>query len=231
MSGAEASGGERPLLTALVPMKAHSERIPDKNLKELGDRPLCAWILGTLRETRGVGDIVVNTDSEAIADLARRDFGATVHRRPEEIRGDTISMNRVIADDLSRLADADHFLQTHATNPFLSAATLEAAIDRYFAMREEGRDSLFAVTRRQARFYDHRGEPMNHDPDELVRTQDLAPLFEENSNFYLFSRQSFAAREHRIGTDPVWLEVEPREALDIDEPWEWALAEALLEVF
>jgi len=214
-------------ITALVPMKAHSERVPGKNLRPLGGRPLCLHILAVLQEVPAVARIVINTDSEEIARVCEDSFAVTVHDRPEEIRGDFVSMNRIIADDLGRLREDELFLQTHATNPLLSAGTLAAAIDTWLAARPD-HDSLFSVTRHQARFYDSGARPVNHDPAELLRTQDLPPLYEENSCFYLFSRESFALAEQRIGSRPLLHEIDPLEAIDIDDERDWQLAEALL---
>jgi CMP-N-acetylneuraminic acid synthetase len=88
-------------------------------------------------------------------------------------------------------------------------------------------DSLFSVTRHQTRFYRADGAPINHDPDNLVRTQDLEPWFEENSCLYLFSQASFAATGARIGRHPILFEIPRGEAVDIDDAEDWALAEAL----
>lgn len=212
--------------TALVPMKDHSERVPGKNLKPLGGYPLCFWILRTLEGIEAVSRIVVNTDSEEIAETCRSEFDVIIHDRPPELRGDEVSMNRIIAWDLEQL-DGEHFLQTHATNPLLEAATLQAALERYEGGGEEY-DSLFSVTPHRSRFYDAQGRPINHDPSELVPTQALDPLLEENSNFYIFSRSGFADTRKRIGRRPILFEMDPLEAVDIDTPEEWKLAEALL---
>jgi len=212
--------------TALVPMKGHSERVPGKNLKPLGGYPLCFWILHTLEGIEAVSRIVVNTDSEEIAQTCRSEFDVLIHERPAELCGDEVSMNRIIAWDLEQL-EGEHFIQTHATNPLLEAATLRAALERYEG-RDQEHDSLFSVTSHRSRFYDDQGQPINHDPSELVPTQDLVPLLEENSNFYIFSRSSFQERGQRIGRRPILYEMDALEAVDIDTLQEWKLAEALL---
>ena len=213
--------------TALVPMKGHSERIPGKNLRLLEGRPLCFWILEVLSRLPEVERIVVNTDSPEIADRCQEAFGVVVHERPPALCGDLVPMNRIIAHDLERLTGGEHFLQTHVTNPLLTAGTLRRAMAVYSGQLDR-HDSLFSVTRRASRFWDAQGRPVNHDPAVLLRTQDLSPLFEENSCFYLFSRSSFGIHGHRIGERPALFELDPREALDLDEPADWSLAEALL---
>jgi N-acylneuraminate cytidylyltransferase len=172
--------------------------------------------------------VVIDTDSRTIADDAKAHFGDSVIilDRPESIQGDLVSMNDIIAYDLSQL-DGEHFLQTHSTNPLLRAETIDRAIETYFEGLEDF-DSLFGVTKVQTRFYDKDANPVNHNPEELLRTQDLEPLFEENSNFYIFSKTSFeSAGNKRIGCKPQIFEVNKLEAVDIDEPEDFKLAELL----
>lgn len=215
-------------VVALVPMKGHSERIPGKNLKLMHGKPLCFWILETLFQVPSVDQVVVNTDSEELAATVTSAFPAVkIHRRPKEIQGDFVPMNAVLAYDLSQLPEALHFVQTHSTNPLLKPETLRRAIDQYFATQEEA-DSLFAVTRHQARFFDAQGNAINHNPAELLRTQDLPAVFEENSNFYIFSRESFARRQARIGDRARMYPMDALEALDIDDFAQWRMVEALL---
>ncbi|MFO7997099.1 MAG: acylneuraminate cytidylyltransferase family protein [Dehalococcoidia bacterium] len=214
-------------VTALVPMKGHSERVPNKNLRPFCGKPLCHWTIANLQKSRYVRGIVVNTDSQEIAENVRQNFDRVkIIDRPDEIRGDFVPMNPIIAYDLSQLP-GEHFVQTHSTNPLLSTETIDAAIELYF--RNVGTyDSLFAVTRHNARFYWNDGRPINHNPQEMLRTQDLPPIFEENSNLYIFSRESFEqSANRRIGLKPYLFEMNRLEAIDIDEEEDFALAELL----
>ena len=209
-------------LVALVPMKGHSERVPNKNLRTFNGRPLCHWILNTLRVVPAVDEVVVNTDSAEIATEARR-LGATVFDRPVELRGDHVEMNDVISHDVRR-TEADRYLQTHCTNPLLRPETVTEAIA---AFDERDCDSLFSVTPLQTRLWDGDGEPINHRRDELKRTQDLPPVYEENSNLYLFTETSLERRVNRIGDDPAMFPMDPSEATDIDEEVDFRVAETL----
>ncbi len=217
-------------VTALLPMKGASERVPGKNVREACGKPLFFHIAEMLEHCPLVESIRINTDSEAIADLAQNHFSkAVIHWRPAELCGDMVSINRIIAHDLA-LCPGEHFLQTHCTNPLLMQATLEDAILRYAAALPR-HDSLFSVTRLQTRLYTEDGQPLNHDPSTLLRTQDLPPLYEENSNIYLFSRASFsAAGENRIGRSPLMFPMAPHEAVDIDEEHDFLLATLLLRM-
>lgn len=215
-------------IVALLPLKAHSERIPGKNFRELAGKPLVRWILDTLIELPEISAVVINTD--AVQHL--EELGVTnlpkvqIRQRAASLCGDMVSMNRIIEDDLNA-TDAVDYLMTHTTNPLLSAGTVRAAIERYRGSARA--DSLFTVNRQQTRFYREDGSAVNHDPDNLIRTQDLEPWFEENSCLYLFSKASFAATGARIGAHPVMFETPPLESVDIDEGDDWYMAEALLE--
>jgi CMP-N-acetylneuraminic acid synthetase len=215
-------------VTALLPMKGHSERVPNKNLRPMCGQPLFFHVAGALQACDRVERIVINTDSEAIAEAARARFSkAVIHWRPEAIRGDMVSMNLIIADDMSR-CPGEHFLQTHATNPLLTLGTVDRAVAAYF--EGLGRfDSLFSVNRLQTRLYWESGEAVNHDPAVLLRTQDLPPVFEENSLLFLFNRASFAASDgKRIGVAPQMFVTPPAESVDIDEEHDFVLAETLM---
>ena len=186
-------------VTALVPMKGHSERVPNKNMRDFGGHPLYHAIMAALDKSKYVGKILINTDSEVIAEDAVKNWSKVrINWRPEELRGDFVSMNDVINYDVDNEPGCEVFLQTHSTNPLLQAETIDAAIEHYFKVVEEGFDSVFGVTKFQSRFYWADGSAINHNPAELIRTQDLPPIFEENSNLYIFSRSSFKAAGNKI---------------------------------
>lgn len=214
-------------ITALLPMKANSDRVPGKNFKDLAGKPLFRWILDTLLSVDAISQVIINTDATDILrskGLEESDR-VVIHQRPEELCGDLVSMNLIIENDIER-SRAEHFLMTHTTNPLISSRTVRAAVHKYQSAVESGdHDSLFSVNRYQTRFYREDGSAINHDPDNLIRTQDLEPWFEENSCLYLFSRDSFAATNARIGQHPVLFETPPMESVDIDGESDWNLAE------
>ena len=214
-------------VTALLPMKGHSERVSNKNIRSFAGKPLFHHVAQILEKSDLVKDIIINTDSDAIAKDATSNFSkAKIIERPESIRGDFVPMNDIIAYDLSVL-EGDYFLQTHSTNPLLTLETLNKSISEYFSLGLEY-NSLFSVTRLQTRLYWEDGKPVNHNPEELLRTQDLPPLFEENSNIYIFSKKSFSnAGNKRIGTKPKMFVINEMEAVDIDTEENFILAEAV----
>lgn len=216
----------KPKVVALLPMKANSERVRGKNFREFCGKPLFRWVLDTLLSIDDIDQVIINTDARAIlAENGLVDTDRVVIRdRKPEICGDFVSMNLVIADDLANV-EADTYLMTHTTNPLMSAGTVRQALAKFRAARAAGQaDSLFTVDKIQTRFYRADGSPVNHDPDNLVRTQDLEPWYEENSNLYIFTRESFAKTHARIGRQPIMHEGPFFESIDIDTPEDWDFA-------
>ena len=214
--------------TALLPMKRHSERVPNKNIRLFSGRPLFTIILETLLQSKWIDAVVINTDSDDIITIIQSQFPANViiHRRPKELCGDMVPMNDIINYDIAQLS-GDYFFQTHSTNPLLRCETIDIAFQKYFENISEF-DSLFSVTRLQTRLFDKNVKPLNHKAGELVRTQDLEPIYEENSNFYIFSKKSFKnALNNRIGLNPHIHELNKMEAQDIDEEEDFVLAESI----
>lgn len=214
---------------ALLPLKKNSERVPRKNFRLFNGVPLFGWILNTLLSIEEISLVVINTDArEELERLGLTpDPRLLVRNRKPELCGDFVSMNAVIADDVENVP-ADTYLMTHTTNPLLSRATIVAALAAYKEGVANGTcDSLFAVNRIQTRFYRADGSAVNHDPAQLLRTQDLEPWYEENSNLYIFSAESFRKTGARIGAKPLLFETLRKESMDIDDQDGWDLAEAV----
>jgi CMP-N-acetylneuraminic acid synthetase len=211
-----------PSVKALVPMKDHSERVPGKNMRVLAGRPCFHWIVDALLCSKYIDEVIINTDSEAIAKNATDHFKVTILNRPEHLCGDMVSMAPLTEYDLSQ-TNGTHYLQTHCTNPLLTTDTINMAIKCYFDMEEY--DSLFTVTEVKSRYYWPDGKAVNHDPDNLIRTQDLSPIYEENSCIYLFTRSMFDKRKQRLGKKPKMLPIDRTEAIDIDDEEDFLLAE------
>ena len=215
-------------IVALLPMKANSERIKGKNFNNFCGKPLFRWVLDTLLGVERIDTVIINTDARSVlAENGLLDSDRVLLRdRPQEICGDLVSMNLIIENDVENVA-ADVYLMTHTTNPLLSVSSIEKALDQYFCHLEQGNDSLFTVNKIQTRFYDEACRAINHDPENLIRTQDQTPWFEENSNLYIFSKESFLKSKARIGRNPTMLVTDPYESSDIDTLSDWELAEAI----
>jgi CMP-N-acetylneuraminic acid synthetase len=215
-------------ITAIVPMRHDSERIPGKNYRPLAGKPLYHYIIETLLAVPEVSQIVVDTDSPAILDALPSRFPSVLAlERPVHLRAGDIPMNAVLLNTTAQL-EADWFVQTHSTNPLLKPETVSAAIQALLGRPDH--DSLFSVTRLQTRLWDEAARPVNHNPAVLLRTQDLPPVFEENSCLYIFRRETLVRRGNRLGDRPLMFEIPREEALDIDEEFDFRLAECLVSL-
>ena len=215
-------------IVALLPMKANSERVKGKNFKEFNGKPLFRWTLDTLLSIKEIDQVIINTDARDV--LAENGLIETkrivIRDRKQEICGDIVSMNLIIEDDVNNV-DADIYLMTHTTNPLMTANTVGGALASFQAQqnnRAGDADSLFTVDKIQTRFYREDCSAVNHDPDNLLRTQDLEPWFEENSNLYIFTKEAFDKTNARIGVNPMMYETPNFESIDIDTPDDWDFA-------
>ena len=209
-------------------MKGNSERVPNKNLKSFSGKPLFHKTLDVLLRSKYINSVIINTDCINIKrDLNDNYFNKTIiHDRPESIVGNYVSMNKIIEYDLLK-SNSDIYIQTHSTNPLLLTKTIDDAIEKFITFINKNKfDSIFSVTKTQKRFYNENSMPLNHDPKMLV-TQHLNPIFEENSCFYIFTKESFLSTNSRIGSSPLMYEINKIESIDIDEKDDFIIAEAV----
>ena len=221
-----------PKIVALVPMRHHSQRVPGKNYRVLAGKPLYHHIINTLLDCEPISRIVIDTDSPVIVDDLKTNFPQDQYSeifvidRPEHLRADHLPMNEILAHDTSQV-EADFYLQTHSTNPLLTTGTINKAIAKLVEVYPAN-DSLFSVTRLQTRLWDQLGRSINHNPSYLMQTQDLPPVYEENSCIYIFTRDNLLSRRNRIGERPIMFEIDAAEAWDIDEELDFSIADLII---
>lgn len=208
-------------------MRHESERVPGKNYRPLAGKPLFHYIVSTLLAVPEIDLVAIDTDSPAIAADAADAFpDVLIIDRPAHLLGGDVPMNEILLHDVG-VVEADLYLQTHSTTPLLRPATISAAIEAFRAARDQ-HDSLFAVTPLHTRLWTEDGRPLNHDPNVLMRTQDLAPVLEENSCLYIFTAESLRRRGNRIGERPLLYPIDRAEAWDIDDEVDWSVVETLV---
>ena len=218
-----------PQIKALIFMKNYSERVPGKNIRDLCGKPLFHWIMDALVKVKSVDEIIINTDSDEIAKSATDNYDVTIHMRPEHLLDiHHNEANQIIEYDLA-ISEGEYFLQTHSTNPLLTTQSINKAVTSFFS--EKGKyDSLLSVTKVYKRFYSKTGIPINHDPENVSKTQNLTPLFEENSSLYIFSKKNFLERNNRVGNNPLFFPIDSNEAIDIDTEIDFDIAESLMKL-
>jgi len=215
-----------PKVVALVPMRHESQRVPGKNYRLFAGKPLYHHIINSLLKCDLISEIIIDTDSNMIMEDANKHFPQVgLISRPKNLQSGDTPMNDVLLHDIAQV-DADFYLQTHSTNPLLLPETISRAIELMVGSYPVY-DSLFGVTKLETRIWDALARPLNHNPSILLRTQDLPPIYEENSNLYIFSGDILKRRHNRIGERPYIFEIDRHEAWDIDEELDFMIAEFL----
>jgi CMP-N-acetylneuraminic acid synthetase len=215
-----------PRIAALVPLRHHSQRVPGKNYRPFAGRALYHHVIEALLACKSIAEVAIDTDSPVIIEDAARHFPQVrLIQRPQNLRDDSVPMNDVLLYDITQI-QADYYLQTHSTNPLLRCETLTRAVE-LFLKNCVHYDSLFSVTAVRKRLWDGLARAINHNPAILLQTQDLPPVYEENSCIYIFSRIVLETQHYRIGQRPLMFEIEPMEAWDIDDEPDFHIAEIL----
>jgi len=220
-------------LKIFIPIKGHSARVNRKNFRTFGNWPLYKRCLYKFNKY----DIWVDTDSDEIIEGIKNDSSCshvTVYKRDKNLVGDDVSVNWLIENfiDVAELSDEDDVCQIHVTSPFLKPETIETA---YNMMSINSHKCIVGCNVYQSRFWKETWngsgyEPINHNPKELLKTQDLPLLYEENSAFYMFTVKEFFKRMNRISDNPHFFEVSFPENMDIDDEEDWKMAVALEKV-
>lgn len=221
-------------MIALLPMKGNSERVPGKNIRNMNGRPLFYYIGDKLKESDCFELLAIDTDSVEIAELAKLRYGSWVRiiERPKFLIGDEVPMNLIIEHDIHQLGIQNNFFQTHSTSPLIRTQTIQKAVELYKSgIENKAFDSVFSANALRVRLYDWRIKPINHNPNELQRTQDLDVIYEENSSFYIFSGRTFLKNGHRISKNPKIFEMMRNafESIDIDEESDWEMVEKIIK--
>lgn len=206
---------------AVVPMKLNNRRLPQKNTKSFTNgKPLCSYILSTLLKVSGIDEVYVYCSNPDIKDFIPE--GVNYLKRSESLDQDSTKMNEVLkcfAEDVP----ADIYVMTHTTAPFISSESIEKGLN---AVLSGEYDSSFAAKKLQD-FIWKDGKPFNYELNNIPRTQDLEPLFEETSGFYIYRSEVMTKLNRRIGDKPFITEVGEIESIDIDEPEDFEIADAV----
>lgn len=205
----------------VIPIKMNNVRTPGKNTKPLCDgTPLIHLIQRTLLESKRLNGVYVYCSNRDICDFLLP--GVQYLPRSEEFdtpEADVVAM----MDAFSRVVDADIYAQAHATTPFLRAASVDNAVS---VVCSGNADSAFAVRKAQDFFWKD-GIPVNYKPESIPRTQDMKPYYIETTGLYVYRKSLIQNFHRRVGFKPYLLEVSETEALDIDTPADFEIADAV----
>ena len=210
---------------AIVPMKLNNSRLPQKNIKPFTNgKPLCHYILNTLLSIDKIDEVYVYCSNETIKNYIPD--GVKYLKRSESLDTDSTKMN-VVLTAFANDVPADIYVMTHTTAPFISKESIEKGID---AVASGMNDSAFAAKKLQD-FLWKDGKPFNYSLEDIPRTQDLPPLYEETSGFYIYDSSVINDLGRRIGQKPYVVEVNEIESIDIDEKEDFDIADAVFNHF
>ena len=208
-------------VAAVVPMKLNNRRLPQKNTKPFTNgRPLCWYILSTLLEVEAIEKVYVYCSNPSIQEYMPQ--GVEYLRRGEDLDQDSTKMNEVLARFAGEVP-ADVYVMTHTTAPFMRKESIEKGLE---AVLSGAYDSAFAVKELRD-FLWKDGKPFNYALDAIPRTQDLEPLYQETSGFYIYRQEVITQLGRRIGEKPKLVTVCEVESVDIDEAEDFLIADAL----
>ena len=206
---------------AIVPMKLNNRRLPQKNTKSFTNgEPLCHYILSTLLRVDGIDEVYVYCSNTSIQEFIPK--GVKYLKRSENLDQDSTKMNEVL-QSFARDVPSDVYVMTHTTAPFISVESITKGLE---AVKTGEYDSAFAAKKLQD-FLWKDGKPFNYSLDAIPRTQDLPPLYEETSGFYIYKSNVITDLNRRIGNNPFIVEVSEIESIDIDEPEDFKIADAV----
>lgn len=206
---------------AFIPIKLNNERLPGKNIKCFTNgKPLITYILCTLQGIGLIDDIYVYCSDKSICDYLPK--GVKFLQRDTYLDLSTTSFNEVLTTFANQI-EADIYVLTHATAPFITAVSFEEGIN---AVISEKYDSALSVVKLQE-FLWKDGIPFNYEPTRIPRTQDLVPLYAETCGMYVYNRNLIRNEKRRIGNKPFLVEVSKIEATDINDLNDFLFADAI----
>lgn len=210
-------------VVAVMPIKLNNERLPGKNTKLLGTKPLLQYELDNLLEIELLDSVNVYCSDDAIISFLPE--GVRYIKRPKVLDLPTSNFTQIF-EFFMREVDAEIYVYAHATAPYVTVDTMRECIE---AVKSGKYDSAFCAVKIQDYLWKN-GEPLNFDASNLPRSQDLEPIYRETSGVYVFTKEVFKKYRRRIGANPLIKEVSFKEAVDINNQEDFQIAEALLGI-
>jgi N-acylneuraminate cytidylyltransferase/CMP-N,N'-diacetyllegionaminic acid synthase len=227
----------KPRILALIPARGGSKRLPGKNIRILGDKPLIAWTISSALQSGSFCDVLVSTDDQEIANIARQ-WGALVPwLRPPELATDVASSVDVALHALDwyeeNYCKLDGIVFLQPTSPFRSLKTLQESLDLFLSIDEKPVVSVAPALSHPAwcfRIYQNTLIPFLGWEEANKRSQDLEPAFVTDGSVYITSPTLLRFRRSFIGDDVLpYVITNPDEVLDIDTLEDWKIAEELVQ--
>ena len=208
-------------IVLFIPIKLNNQRLPGKNTMILNGRPLCDYIFKTVCQINEINEKYVYCSDESIKKYLPKQM--TFLKRDTYLDGYQIKGLEII-DRFVKDIDADIYVLTHVTQPFTKAESIRKALEKVVCGEY---DSAFSAVKLQDYMWKN-GKPLNYDMKNIVRTQDLEPIYMETGAFFIFRKEVFTKLGQRIGKKPYIYEIDQFEAVDIDTAEDFEFAKAVV---
>jgi len=215
-------------ITAIIPVKKNSTRLPNKNILPFGDSNLLVHKIRQLKQVEAVTEIVVSSDSEEMLRMAEEE-GVIAMPRPIQYANESLPISEFITW-LGENIQCDHFMWACATSPLVDDHMYSEAIDTYLKKLDEGYDSLITVSKFQHYLMNDNG-PFNFQRGRLhPNSQKLPRLYLFTNGIQLTPHDKYIEWGDRIGERSYLMEVGKREAVDIDDIYDYEFARRMYEM-
>lgn len=222
---------------AVIPARGGSKRIPRKNIRDFCGKPMIAWSIEAARQTPCIDTVIVSTDDEEIADIARSLGAAVPFMRPPELADDYVGTTAVIRHAVQFLTDQGTAIDSacclYATAPFVRPQDLAAGHE---ALQKENVCYAFSVTtydfpiQRALRLTPAGGIAMFDPAHEVTRSQDLEVAFHDAGQFYWGKKEAWLQEKSIYASHSVPVMLTRSRVQDIDTPEDWEQAELMFHV-
>lgn len=203
----------------IIPVKEYSERIPRKNFQLIKSKagvtmPLYKAFTITLVDSLAFDKVVVDTDSKEIKDWCYQNQIVCIDREPG-LAADSANGNSLLRHHVRLFPEHTYYWQAFVTSPYISIETVRKMAN---TLHDPGNpwDSIMTVEEVKGAFWDQMGQPINHRPELMLRSQDLRPIFKEVCGLFGVMKKAFEASQTRFGLRPRLWVLPPEECVDID---------------
>lgn len=209
-------------VVSFIPIKLNNQRLPGKNLLPLGGKVACEYIFNTVSQADHIDEKYVFCSDDSIQEYMPEEL--IFLKRDKWLDGFEVKGLQIIENFLEQI-EADIYVLTHVTAPFLKRESIETAIQK---VMEEGYDSAFSAEQIQGYCW-YQGKPVNYDMNDIVTTQNLEPFFLETGGFFIFKKDVFTKLHQRIGQNPYIHVIDCFEGVDIDTKEDYEFAQVVAE--
>ena len=206
-------------LTAIIPVRAGSQRVKNKNLKPFAQSTLLDIKIETLKKVQGIDEIIVSSDSDEMLDVAKKHLVST-HRRDEHFASNEVN-NSDFMQNLSTIVDGGHIMYAPCTSPLLSSETITEIVSKY---KENNLRNIVTVTTQKHHMWLD-GRPLNYNPSDAPNSQDLPDIYSVNYGCCILSKEDLYKCRNVVTDTPTFHITDEIESIDIDTEFDFMSAE------